>query len=323
MRGMTRCGTRRRLAVAATALLALLVPAGCSGASGPGPRTTTESNASPSPASSTGRPQFYLSVGDSYAAGYSPGAGGVPGTTRDGFPYQLTAALDAAGRPLRLVNLGCSGATSTDLMSRVGCDAANLGPGATPYPRQTQADAAATFATEHRGDVALVTVVIGGNDVNDCAGVAAGLATGSTEVCVRRAVATAAANITRLMARLRQALGAGVPIVGLTYPDVFLGLYARGQPALALQSVSLFRETVNPGLAAAYAAGGARFVDVTADFGAYGSMASEVAVPGVGTVPAPVARICELTYACRQFDIHPNRAGHARIASEVRSALRW
>ena len=80
-------------------------------------------------------------------------------------------------------------------------------------------------------------------------------------------------------------------IVGTTYPDVILGQWV-GENAnrdLARLSVIAFQDLINPALAAAYAAAGGRFVDVTAATGGYGSLDELVALPSGRLVPRPVA----------------------------------
>ena len=94
------------------------------------------------------------------------------------------------------------------------------------------------------------------------------------------------ANLHTLLAGLRQAAGPTVPIVGLTYPDVFLGPYASNDPSqtgLAVVSVAGFQKLFNPALEAEYSAVGAVFVDVTEATSAY--------VPLTETTPWPSARL--------------------------------
>ena len=109
--------------------------------------------------------RYYVSLGDSYAAGYQPGKG----STTDGFAYQLVDEADAQQHPLELANFACSGATTTSLLNDVGCPSVALGAGAAPYDSQTQIEAAEAFLQAHPGQVDLITVSIGGNDVTKCA----------------------------------------------------------------------------------------------------------------------------------------------------------
>lgn len=270
------------------------------------------------PASAAARPaqQLYVSLGDSYAAGYQPTAVGVGATTTNGFAYQLPGAARTRGYDLKLVNFGCAGATTTSLLQQIGCPPAALGPGGTAYPTTTQVAAATAYITAHRSRIGLITVSISGNDVTACArGDADPIA------CVGAAVAGIKTNVTALAVALRKAAGPGVPIVGITYPDVILGTYLTGNPALAALSVTAFQSLINPALKTAYAAGGGTFVDVTAATGAYGSMSNTTDLPYFGTIPTPVAKICELTYFCQFGDIHARTSGYGLIADLIAKTL--
>jgi hypothetical protein len=107
---------------------------------------------------------------------------------------------------------------------------------------------------------------------------------------------------------------------GLRSPPLFLGQWVRGDQAGATASVGYFRDVFNPALRDRYAAAGASFVDLTAAFGAYGPLTVTMSDPHYGKVPAPVARICELTYYCSDRDGHPTFAGYTAIADQVRAA---
>ena len=89
------------------------------------------------------------------------------------------------------------------------------------YAGQTQAAAADRFIAHHPGQIGLITVSIGGNDILGCAAAAILIS------CVTDALTGIEANLRQLLSGLRAAAGPAVPIVGLTYPDVFLGLYRR------------------------------------------------------------------------------------------------
>ena len=300
------------------AVLAAVVLAGCSGGAvtGSGTRARTTSG-QPSREPVQAR-QYYLSLGDSYAAGYQPLASGGGRTTRVGFPYQIVSDAKAKGYDYTLVNLACSGATTTSVLQTAGCEPALLGPGAADYAPRTQADAAQQFLSAHRGQVGLITISIGGNDILRC-GVEPDPAT-----CIADAVRTIGTNLGTLLARLRAAAGTDVRIVGTTYPDLFLGdLLSGGALArrLAELSVAAFRSGLNPQLARFYAAAGATFVDVTAATGGYGSLTQLTTLPPYGRIPVPVARICTLTWYCELHDVHPRPAGHALIAKLVVDTL--
>jgi lysophospholipase L1-like esterase len=260
--------------------------------------------------------QLYVSLGDSYAAGYQPTAVGVGATTTNGFAYQLPAAAKKRGYDLKLVNFGCGGATTTSIITTVGCPPNGLGPGGIAYPTTTQAVAAEAYVKAHRKRIGLITVSIGGNDVTAC-----GRGDADPIACVGAAVTSIKTNVTALVTGLRKAAGPKVKIVGITYPDVILGDYLTGNPSLATLSVTAFKSLINPALQQSYAAGKAGFVDVTAATGAYGSMDETTDLAPYGTIPTPVAKVCQLTYFCEFGDIHARTGGYGLIAGLIAQTL--
>lgn len=307
---------------AGTAIAGVVIfAAGCT-TSGSGSAATGQartSNTSTTASSAPSGPQYYVSVGDSYAAGYQATGAGHGKTTHNGFADQLIALEQARGKPLTLVNFGCSGATTASLLHDAGCSTAQRAPGASSYSPKTQAAAAEDFLQAHRGEVALVTVVIGGNDLLRC-----GTAT-SPVTCVTSGLSNVTANLTGLLTGLRAAAGANVKIVGLTYPDVLLaGLLSSDAQihTLAAESVQAFQGLINPALKSSYTAVGATFIDVTAATGAYGPLTATTTLAPYGTIPVPVAKICTLTYACQYEDIHPRTSGYALIAQLIADQLR-
>lgn len=272
--------------------------------------------ATPGPPVSKIPSRYYVSLGDSYAAGYQPTSRHAGHTTTNGFAYQLPKLVADRGYNLKLVNFGCDGATTTSILESPGC--AHAGPGAPSYPDQTQAVAADQFLTRHQGDIGLVTVSIGGNDVTDCASNTAPI------TCVATAITTIKTNLGKLLPALRSAAGATVPIVGLSYPDVILGDYLStnaSTKSLATLSVTAFKSLINPALSDEYGAIGATFVDVTAATGAYIPFAQTTDLPGHGTVPLAVADVCRLTYFCQYQNIHPRTAGYTLIARLIAATL--
>ncbi|GAC1587117.1 MAG: hypothetical protein NVS3B21_01740 [Acidimicrobiales bacterium] len=238
------------------------------------------------------------------------------GTTRNGFAYQVPALAEAKGYQLTLANFGCSGATVASLRDSVGCK--ELGPDGTPYTGESQLAAAAAFLRAHAGRVALVTVSIGGNDVIPCAFAS------DPAACISGAMTRVKADLSGVMKVVRDAAGPSTTIVGLTYPDIVLGAYVGADSTfktLAMQSVLAFKLLVNPALSQAYESVGATFVDVTAASGAYGPFEDTTTLEPFGTIPVPVARVCELTFFCDFQDIHPKTPGYRLIADLVVGAL--
>ncbi|MFL6121553.1 SGNH/GDSL hydrolase family protein [Actinophytocola sp.] len=290
-------------------VLLVVLLGGCTAA--PVDRPTATSTTSSGPPAE----RVYVSLGDSYATGYRPADAGAPaGPTRAGFAY-----LVADASHLRLINLACSGATSAQVREEPGCAPGNRALDAPDPGDRTQLDAAVRTLRAYRGRVGLVTVVIGGNDLAPCARAADASA---AVACASQAVSDVRTNLAAILPALRKAAG-DAPIVGLTYPDVFLGAWVSAEfpdgQSLARLSVPLFRN-FNAALRAEYGRVGARFADITAATGAYGPLTALTQDPAYGSIPTPVAKVCTLTYFCTHTDVHPTPAGHEAIATAIRTA---
>ena len=259
---------------------------------------------------------YYVSLGDSYAAGYQRFSATEARTTRDGFAYQLVGKAKARGYKLKLVNFGCGGETTVSILKRKK-KCGGLGPGGVDYVGQTQATAAEKFLRKHRGRVKLITVSIGGNDVTACVKEADPVA------CVGPAMDDVTANGKTLLKRLRKAAGPKTRIVGITYPDVILGEWVGTNPNqdLAKLSVIAFQSLLNPALKEIYESVKGRFVDVTKATGAYTPLEQTTTLAPYGEIPVAVAEVCSLTAYCAYRDIHPNTEGYAVIADLIAKAL--
>ncbi|WP_170185681.1 SGNH/GDSL hydrolase family protein [Lapillicoccus jejuensis] len=296
----------------AVPLVALL--GGC--APSPTPTSTPSTTATATAATAaTGSPPgaaTYVSVGDSYAAGYQPG--GFP--TDQGFAVQVVRRLAGTPRALELVQLACPGATTDSVLTETRCTSP-YGPDLLAHPGTTQLAALEQVLGERAGRVRLVTVVLGGNDVLPC------LDRDDAADCVRAALPGLTTRLGTLLAAVRR-LAPTATVVGLGYPDVVLGQLARGgerEAARARASVPVFRDLLGPALARTYAAAGARFVDVAALTGAYDPLTPTTTTVQGRRVAAPVARVCALTHVCTRDDIHPDAAGYSFYADRVLEAL--
>jgi lysophospholipase L1-like esterase len=267
-------------------------------------------------AATKAKPQYYVSLGDSYAIGWQHPAQYVVGPTKDGYGNQIVTLAKKKGYRLNFVNFACGGATTTSILEAKGCAKRDRAIGGKKYST-TQATAAERFLRRHRGQVALVTVSIGGNDVTACAKQSDPVA------CVGAATTAIKTHIATLAKRLRKAAGKKVKIVGTTYPDVILGEWVRApfNQDLAKLSVVAFRSLVNPAFETAYKAGKVKFVDVTAATGAYGPLEQTTTLAPYGTIPVPVAKICQLTWYCEFGDIHAKKSGYKVIAQLVVKTL--
>jgi lysophospholipase L1-like esterase len=259
------------------------------------------------------REHYYLSVGDSYAVGYQPN-----GDLTHGFAQQLLPKAKKRGYDLTLVNLACGGATTESILNRKGCSKDRRAVGAKSYYPLPQARAAAQFLRRHRGDVALVTISIGGNDITAC-----GRGVANPIQCVADTVTGINKNVTTLASKLRKAAGPKVRIVGTTYPDVLLGQWVREpvDKSIAELSVLAFRQFINPALKGAYTGVDGEFVDVTRATGAYGPLTDVVTLPPYGEIPVPVAEVCRLTWYCQKGDIHARTKGYGVIADLIAQRL--
>jgi lysophospholipase L1-like esterase len=269
-------------------------------------------------------PLFYLSLGDSYSVGYQPGMGATAGYT----------AVVAKKEHMTLENFGCGGATTSSLLTAVGCLESGYGPVATfdavPYPTTTQEQAALTFIADNPGRVGLITVSIGGNDVTSCANAGS---LSAIIACVSTADAAIATDVGSLVSSLDSALTTAgdttAKVVGLTYPDVILGdwVFPSGSPnpSLATDSVAAFDALINPTLSAAY--GASNFVNVTqapyktATAGDDTPLTTTQKDGHYGVLPSAVVEICKLTYFCSLGNIHANDKGYKFIGGLIVSHL--
>jgi lysophospholipase L1-like esterase len=255
---------------------------------------------------------YYLALGDSLSQGVQPDAVGTSVETGEGYPDLVYATLRASHPPLRLVRLGCPGETTQTMMHGGICH----------YPAGSQLAAATAFLHAHRGHVFLVTIDIGANDLEDCGNQPnlARLASCITEL------PKATANVATILASLRAAAGPGVRIVGMNYYLPALAEWRKGLLGHATAELSeKFAVAYDGLLRHAYGQAGIAVADV---FGAFetNDFGNPVEVPGVGSLPRNVARICQWTWACapppRGPNQHANAAGYRVIANAVLAAAK-
>jgi lysophospholipase L1-like esterase len=234
---------------------------------------------------------YYLSLGDSLAAGSARG-----GDLGD-YPEQLLAELRQSDPKLELVRLGCGGESAASMRFGSQLPSVVLSCGTSRYykndlfSKRTQLAEAVGFLDAHKGKIALVTIDIGANDLSrfdpqfnviSCLF--------ETQGCGAQ-VASMQANLTAILAELKAAAGPGVTIVGMTYYNVFLPFSDPGLNARVGASNGLLTST--------YAAAGVPVADVA---GAFDS----------------AEHICAWTRFCSSgfADLHPNATGYGVIANE-------
>jgi lysophospholipase L1-like esterase len=247
---------------------------------------------------------YYLALGDSLSVGFQPGRG----KTEKGYVDVLRRRIEKHRIPdLALRNVGCVGETSRSLITGKGslCD----------HAAGSQLDAAVAFLEAHAGQVAFITVDVGANDlIERCLDFGSGRI---DKPCTVDLMPRLAARLTRIVDALRTAAGPGVPIVGMTYYDPFLGLWGlvpggRALAHAAQRAWAVFGE----GVATAYEDAGATVADVARTFH-IDDFDDTVLVPGRGRIPLNAALACRWTWFCsaRFFgDPHANRTGYRRIA---------
>jgi lysophospholipase L1-like esterase len=242
---------------------------------------------------------YYLSLGDSLAASYQPN-----GDFADGYAEQLHAALAADDPKLELVKLGCGGESTVSMRFGSQDPTVVLSCG-TPryykhvlYPKGTQLAEAASFLQAHRGKVALVTIDIGANDLQRLD------QQGNLIICLFEPAgcgaqtATLVESLTAILTELRAAVGPAVPIVGMSYYDVFAPLCVS-DPALLFVCGRV--DAFNSRIEDTYAAAGVPVADVA---GAFEN----------DNLAHAAVHVCAWTWFCTLGDVHANTAGYGVIA---------
>jgi lysophospholipase L1-like esterase len=251
---------------------------------------------------------YYLAVGTSLAVGVQPNVGettGYVGRVLRNERYRIPG--------LGLKNVGCPGETSRSMITGEGslCD----------YAAGSQLDAAVAFLEAHQGQVAFVTLDVGANDLLERCLRNSGLIAGSCAVDLAPRLER---RVARIADELRTAAGSGVPVVGMTYYNPFLGLWVvPGGHALARAGQRAW-VVLNSVLASAFGSTGAATADVAATF-RIDDFDHTVVLPGFGSLPLNVARTCAWTWFCseRSFgDPHPNAKGYGKIALTFERELR-
>jgi lysophospholipase L1-like esterase len=242
-------------------------------------------------------PKYYVALGDSLATGAQPAVSGVlnhlraaNGTNR-GYVDVLYARERAQDGNLQLRNFGCGGETTTSMIE-----------GGNPtcgYRRTSQLAEALAFLEAHRGDIAFVTIDIGGNDLLWGGGVPA-----------------IAANLPTILSAVRETVGPDVPIVGASYYDPFVAVvWFSTHDLAALQAEVAVSVAFNDFLEGVYAAFGVPVADVESAFAV-----TDLSIQPSG-LPMNVERACAWTWMCSVGDIHANDAGYAAMGEAFADVL--
>lgn len=299
---------RRTIPLVALAALSLVV-AGCGGGPEPSAEGTTSSAPSrtPSPSatpSASGTPSggLYLALGDSLAAGYQPGGTELRDTA---YPALAAKRLDAAGASLVVDNLSCSGETTTTMIEGGKCKEA----------KGSQLEAAEAALAAAKGNVALVSIDIGGNDLLRCVKGSASIDT----ACVTTGVSTVKKNLPQILDRIRAAAGDDVPVLVLGYYNPWLAAKALDQPVTGVEEAAKAYTELSNAIEKAARDSGTTFVSLDDAFATTDTSPTKV---GDRTVPENAARICTLTNLCTSGDIHFTDEGAATVGRVVAEAAK-
>ncbi len=268
----------------------------------------------PATADNSSSPEYYLALGDSLSVGVQPAPEtGTSEPTDQGYTDDVLAHYQPAfADGLTLVKLGCSGETTTSMLTGAGS--------ACTYPEGSQLAAALAFISAHRSNIALITIDIGANDVDNCAA-------GNTISlsCIASAVATIQSDLPKIIGPIRSAAGDGTVIAAMNLYDPFLATYLTGPAGqqLAWESAGL-AVALNSMLAINYSLYGVQLADVSGTFSTTDFLGT-TQLPGSGTVPVNVARICQWTWMCAASpagpNIHANATGYQEIATAFENTI--
>ncbi|WP_300604327.1 SGNH/GDSL hydrolase family protein [Trebonia sp.] len=252
-------------------------------------------------------PKYYLSLGDSLSVGVQPNAKGVDITTDQGYANQLYKVLKRADSALRLVKLGCPGETSETLNKGGICGYKGDERYSLTADKGSQLAAALAFLHSHPGQVPLITIDIGANDLNGC--IALGVIS-KIVTCLTPVFAALQKNLATTLAALRPA-DPKATIVGMTYYDPELADWLTGTSGEEFAEASIvLASQFGELLTGVYKAAGAAVADV---FTAFDTTDTKdiVTVPHIGKLPKDVALICRWTWECAPKPVGPNE--HANI----------
>jgi len=242
-------------------------------------------------------PRYYLALGDSLAVGVQPDATGLRKPTSQGYADDLHLLFRTFHPDLQLVKLGCSGETTTSMITGQGTSCL--------YPAGSQLRQAIAFLQANQNRVALITIDIGGDNLLGCLRLDSPI----DPACVVNATLTAANDLATILATLRT-FAPGVLIVGMNYNDplvaaAIFGPAGQTLAALSLQATAAF----NQALEGVYDVFHVPVADVAAKFRTNTTSVNAVNV-GIALAwtwmgaPPP-----------RGPDVHPNAIGYWAIAS--------
>ncbi|HEY1831515.1 MAG TPA: GDSL-type esterase/lipase family protein [Acidimicrobiales bacterium] len=262
-------------------------------------------------ASTTGAviPSYYVDVGGSASVGEQPTVLHPRGQPTDhGYSNDVAAALAQRWPGLRLIEMGCPGATTMTVLD---------GGGGCPYRDGTQLADTLDFLHQHPVPV-LITVDLGFNDLRACFRDEV-----VDDACVAQTIATVRVQLPTILSEIKAAAAPGSEMIGIGHDDPYLGRYLDG---LAGQTFARDSENavleLDDTLRRTYGAFGFPMANVAARYDMTDSHPADV--DGLH-VPLNVARACSLTWMCAPKPYgpnqHPNDQGYSVIAQAVLSLV--
>jgi hypothetical protein len=270
----------------------------------------TTTSAAASNVTATG---FYLDVGASSSLGTQPdGVVAHNGhRTKTGYSDDLVKFEAAHGMALTMREIGCPGETVQSMLAQLK-DACYTLP-------NTQLTIATSYLQSHSGQVGVVTIDMGFNNIRPCL-----TATVTIASCVSRGITAVRKYLPTIVSRLQRAGGPLVHFVGVGYSDPFLAYYLDGSAGRVLAQQGLVAiNGLNTALQQVYNAKHVPMANVAKGF--FSSSTELVTTAKYGTVPENVATICAQTWMCTPPpfgpDDHPNNAGYSTIGRAIVAKL--
>jgi len=256
---------------------------------------------------------FYLVIGASASLGTQPD--GIPARnghrTKTGYSDDLVKLEAANGIALTMREIGCPGETMQRILGQLK-DACYTLP-------ITQLSIATKYLRAHLGEVGLVTLDLGFNNIRPCLTL-----TLTNQSCVNHGIVAVRNDLPTIVSRLQRAAGPLVHFVGLEYSDPYLAYYLDGSAGrVTAQQGLVAMNEMNSVLSTVYRARSVQVADVPAAF--LSSSVKPVTMTNVGTVPENVARACAGSWMCTAPpfgpDDHPNNTGYLIIARTIAAQL--
>jgi lysophospholipase L1-like esterase len=256
--------------------------------------------------------RYYLALGDSLSQGQQPNVQGQTVNTNQGYANDLYQVEHRRIRSLKLVKLGCGGETTQSMITGKGNKDAKANH---CHPKGgSQLAAAVRFLKAHhkKGEVPLLTIDIGANDVDGCPHAP------NVVTCAEAGIKQVNTDLPKILKKLRAAAPKGTRLVGMNLYDPVLGDYFSPNPKtkqLSAESVAL-TEVLNRGIQSDDKGAGFLTADVADAFSTYNSTTKVTWEDQ--QIPLNVDRVCAWTWGCSTPpsgpNIHANKNGYLVMA---------